>query len=77
MKLIGERTYGSSGNPQSHELGGGLSVAVPSWQDLFPDGTLLEGRGIDPDIAIPPGVDDFVASDPTLDAALAYLRKKP
>ncbi len=75
-KLVGERTYGSSGNPKSHDLGGGIRVAVPSWQDLLPDGTLLEGRGIDPDISIPPGVDDQSGSDPTLDAALAYLRKK-
>ncbi len=51
-KLVGEKTYGSSGNPKPHELGNGVTVLLPSWRDYGPDGRLLEGVGIAPDIEI-------------------------
>jgi hypothetical protein len=44
--LIGQRSYGSSGNPRRHELGNGVEVFVPSWKDLRLDGTCFEGEGI-------------------------------
>jgi hypothetical protein len=73
-KLIGEKSYGSSGNPKPHDLGNGVTVYVPSWKDLRPDGTCFEGEGITPDVAVKypakPG-----NTDPVLDAALQYLRK--
>lgn len=73
-KLIGEKSYGSSGNPKPHDLGNGVTVFVPSWKDLRPDGTCLEGEGIAPDVEVKyptkPG-----NSDPVLDAALKYLRQ--
>ncbi len=73
--LIGDRSYGSSGNPKPHAIGGGISVLLPSWKDFLPDGTLLEGSGIVPDVSVPAGADDFQATDPVLDVALARLRK--
>ena len=73
--LVGDRSYGSSGNPKPHEIGGGIKVLLPSWKDFMPDGTLLEGHGILPDISVPPGADDLEGSDPVLDMALARLRK--
>ncbi len=73
-KLIGDRSYGSSGNPQPHDLAGGIKLLVPSWRDYLPDGTLLEGQGVAPDISVPPGENDSV--DPVLDVALAHLRHK-
>lgn len=75
-KLIGDTTYGSSGNPRPHELANGVMVALPSWRDMQPDGTMLEGKGIKPDVRVKPGKGDFVDSDPVIDAALAQLRKK-
>jgi C-terminal processing protease CtpA/Prc len=51
-RLIGERTAGASGNPKPVDLGNGVCLFVPSWQDLELDGTCLEGRGIAPDIEV-------------------------
>ena len=55
-KLIGQRTAGASGNPKPVDLGNGVVVFVPSWQDLDLDGTCLEGRGVAPDIEVGPGL---------------------
>lgn len=74
VKLVGERSYGSSGNPQPHDIGGGIQVLLPSWCDYLPDGTLLEGRGVTPDVSVPAGIDD--SGDAVLEIALARLRAK-
>jgi peptidase S41-like protein/tricorn protease-like protein len=74
-RLIGEKSYGSSGNPQAHKLANGVFVLVPSWRDMQPDGTLIEGKGIEPDITVTPKKGDFKDSDPVLDGALKYLRE--
>lgn len=73
--LVGDRTYGSSGNPKPHELPNGVMVALPSWKDMQPDGTPLEGKGITPDVRVKPKKGDFTDTDPVLDAALARLRQ--
>jgi hypothetical protein len=52
-KLIGQRTAGSSGNPKPVDLGNGVVLFVPSWQDLDFHGTCLEGRGVEADVDIP------------------------
>jgi hypothetical protein len=73
--LVGAKTWGSSGNPKPHDLGNGVTVVLPSWKDLLPDGSLLEGVGIAPDIdvkATAPG--DFRNGDPVLEAALKHVR---
>jgi hypothetical protein len=74
--LVGDKTWGSSGNPQPHELGNGVTVFLPSWKDLFADGSDLEGVGISPDIAVKASQADFQKSDPVIDAALKQLRGK-
>ncbi len=65
---------GSSGNPLPHDLGNGVVAFLPSWKDLRPDGSCLEGEGIVPDIQA-----SYVRgdgnSDAVLDAARAFLRK--
>ena len=70
--LVGESSYGSSGNPQPHELLAGLTVLLPSWQALRPDGSCFEGEGIAPHlhVAWQPGGE----GDPVLEAALRRLR---
>lgn len=73
-RLVGEKSYGSSGNPKPHDLGNGVTVFLPSWQDLMPDGKLLEGVGIEPDVAVAARPSDFARSDPVLEAALRALR---
>lgn len=73
-KLIGERSYGSSGNPKPHDLGNGVTVWLPSWKDLRPDGSCFEGQGIVPDIPIKTTERQLKDSDPVLETALRYLR---
>jgi hypothetical protein len=58
--LVGQRSQGSSGNPKPHELANGVTIYVPSWKALRPDGTCFEGEGIRPDIEVvglAPGVE--------------------
>lgn len=51
-KVVGMRTYGSSGNPMPRELSNGVTVYLPSWQAYTLDGKLIEGNGVEPDIEI-------------------------
>ncbi|MHC4648740.1 MAG: S41 family peptidase, partial [Planctomycetota bacterium] len=51
-KLVGDRSYGSSGNPKSFDLGNGVTVWLPSWKALRPDGSCFEGEGIKPDVLV-------------------------
>lgn len=46
--LMGETSAGSSGNPRPHELGNGVTLVLPSWEDMEPNGHIVEGRGIEP-----------------------------
>jgi hypothetical protein len=75
-KLIGSTSYGSSGNPKPVDLGNGVTVYLPSWKDLRPDGTCLEGEGIKPDIPITVTAVALQTTDPVLQAALTLLRKR-
>jgi hypothetical protein len=75
-KLIGSTSYGSSGNPKPTDLGNGVTVYLPSWKDLRPDGTCLEGQGITPDIPITVTLPALESTDPVLQAALTLLRKR-
>ncbi|MCE7973672.1 MAG: hypothetical protein DYG92_04995 [Leptolyngbya sp. PLA1] len=70
-ETFGEKTWGSSGNPRPHDLGQGVRVFLPSWKDLLPDGSVLEGVGIPPDHPVEWRRGE---GDPVLDAALAWLR---
>lgn len=73
--LIGEKSFGSSGNPKPHKLPNGVMVALPSWKDMQPDGTIIEGKGITPDVVVKVKKGDFKDRDPVLDAALEHLRR--
>ncbi|MCA8975676.1 MAG: S41 family peptidase [Planctomycetes bacterium] len=72
--LIGDTSYGSSGNPQSIGLASGLYVMLPSWQALRPDGSCFEGEGIEPTVHITFPEGGSGESDPVLDEALTRLR---
>ena len=75
-KLIGHVTKGSSGRPLPRQLGNGVTVYLSSWEDQVPDGTLLEGRGVRPDVVVKTDLRDLQAGDAVLDAALRFLRGK-
>ena len=72
--LVGATSYGSSGNPQPHVLVPGLTVMLPSWQALQPDGSNIEGEGIVPHLHIDHPPAKFVDGDPVLQEALLRLR---
>ncbi len=72
--VVGAASQGSSGNPKPHDLGNGVTVLLPSWKDLTPDGQEMEGVGVPPDIEVKALPADFKTSDPVLEAALAHLR---
>ena len=74
--LVGEKTYGSSGNPRPRDLGNGVTVFLSSWKDMLPDGSPLEGEGITPDVEAKSTPADFQAADPVLAAALKVARGK-
>ncbi len=73
--LVGEQSYGASGNPLPHDLGNGVTVMLPSWKALRPDGTCFEGAGLEPDIAVRATKEQLAGGDPVLDTALAWLRR--
>lgn len=49
---IGEKTYGSTGQPIFFDLPGGGSFRICTKRDTYPDGREFVGYGISPDIAI-------------------------
>lgn len=72
--LVGEPTQGSSGNPQPYDLGNGVTVFLPCWKAMRPDGTCFEGIGIQPNILVKVRPDQITTTDPVIDAALKELR---
>ncbi|MHC4552335.1 MAG: S41 family peptidase [Planctomycetota bacterium] len=73
--LVGEPTQGSSGNPQPYDLGNGVTVYLPSWQTLLPDGTCFEGKGIRPDIPVKATSKGITTTDPVIETARKALMK--
>lgn len=69
---LGQTTGGSSGNPKRHDLGNGISLSLPSWQALLPDGSPLEGLGLKPTLEVPFTGD----GDPLITKALELLQTK-
>lgn len=74
-RIVGARTAGASGNPQPHLLANGVTVLLPSWCDMSPDGSPLETHGIAPDIDVAAQPTDFASADPVLAAAIKALAR--
>jgi hypothetical protein len=74
--VVGQPTFGCSGNPKPCELSNGVVVWLPSWQDLRLDGTPFEGEGLKPDVEVPCTPADLEQGDPILAKALELLRAK-
>lgn len=75
--LIGDSSYGSSGNPKPVTLSNGVTVYLPSWQAMDKKGKVFEGLGLEPDIKIVENDKTrFVKSDPVLEYAISFLSKK-
>lgn len=79
VTLVGDRTAGSSGNPTFVELNlpVKVSVSIPQWIDLLPDGTPLEKEGIKPDVFVNVSKEDFSGdNDPVLKRGVELLTNK-
>ncbi|OQY05640.1 MAG: hypothetical protein B6I25_05290 [Planctomycetales bacterium 4572_13] len=74
-KIVGEPTQGSSGNPKPHDLGNRVTVYLPSWKALLPDGICFEGKGIRPDILVKVQSNQITTKDPVIEAALKELKR--
>lgn len=72
--LVGATSYGSSGRPRPVVLSNDIRVHVPSWLDMHPNETLLEGNGVTPDVPVTAEAEAFRQRDPVLDRALLLLR---
>ncbi len=78
VTTMGDRTCGSSGNPMMLDLPVGVTVSVPQWIDLLPDGNPLDERGVQPDVRFEPLPGAFEGTrDDLLAAALERLRQVP
>jgi carboxyl-terminal processing protease len=74
--LIGEPTGGSTGQPLSFALPGGLMARVCAKRDTYPDGREWNGQGIQPTLVVRPTVAALQAGkDPVVAAALRYLTR--
>ena len=72
--LVGEPTGGSTGQPLSFALPGGIMARVCTKRDAYPDGTEWNGQGIRPTLLVQPTVAELAAGqDPVLAAALQLL----
>lgn len=72
--IIGKTSYGKGSVQIQPELsnGGAVSVTIALW--YMPDGTLIHGVGIKPDIEVEYTAEDFENGiDPQLDAAIEFL----
>ncbi|WDA39616.1 S41 family peptidase [Erythrobacter sp. BLCC-B19] len=74
--LIGEPTFGSTGQPYFVQWPQWkMSFRISTKREFLPDGRPFEGVGVAPDIAVPQRVADLTASgDPQLDRAIAAWR---
>lgn len=70
--FVGSQTAGTNGNVATFDIPGGFSVRFTGMVTRNPDGSPFHGKGVVPDLAIAPTIDDLTRGrDPVLDAALA------
>jgi carboxyl-terminal processing protease len=75
--VIGRRTAGAVIVSRFYGLPGGGRLQIPIQDYIGVDGERLEGRGVEPDVAVPAATlaDWRAGRDPELEAALAELGK--
>lgn len=75
MIKMGEKSYGSTGQPFLFDLPGGGYARVCTKKDTYPDGREFVGCGIKPDIEIAPTLNDYLNNkDSVLEEAVKYLK---
>lgn len=77
MTIIGEPTFGSTGQPLFFDLPGGGSARICTKEDLYPNGKKFVGVGIQPDLLVNRTLSDFKNDrDAVLETAIEYLKGK-
>ena len=72
--IMGQKTFGSTGQPSFIRLPGGGSARVCTKKDTYPDGREFVGYGIQPDFEIPLAISDALGkTDSTFDEAVKFL----
>ena len=73
--VVGQNTFGSTGQPLSFKLPGGGSARVCTKRDTYPDGREFVGYGVKPDIYVEYTLKDLLDyKDPDLEKALEILK---
>ena len=76
VTTVGRPTRGASGNPRPHRFGRtGVTIFSSRWIDLMPDGTPIEGRGVEPDVMMSPDA-SHDTEDPTFLRGVSILRRR-
>lgn len=76
-KIIGERSPGSVGPSNVKRLPNGASFIYLIAQSLTPDGTVLEGHGVIPDITVPLDRTALLQGrDTKIERAIAYIKSE-
>lgn len=75
MTIIGEPSFGSTGQPMMFDLPGGGYARICTKKDTYPDGKEFVGVGIQPDIKVSKTLKDFLENkDPGLETAVKFLK---
>lgn len=75
--LIGQATYGSTGQPLMIDLPRGASARICTKKDTYPDGREFVGFGIQPDVVVQKTVEDYISNkDKELDMALKLIHDR-
>ena len=78
VTTMGDHTRGSTGFPVQFKLDGELEIHVPQWIAYLPDGQVIDGHGVTPDVPFTPKPDSFTGDrDELLLMALKQLGEKP
>jgi len=74
--IMGEPTFGSTGQPYMYEFGDGISIGIGTKRVYMPDGSRFEGVGIQPDIEVRLTREDIYKSrDRVLEKAVKEAEK--
>jgi len=74
--IMGEPTFGSTGQPYMYEFGDGISIGIGTKRVYMPDGSRFEGVGIQPDIEVRLAREDIYESrDRVLEKAVEEAEK--
>ena len=75
IKIIGKKSFGKGTVQEIDDLSDDSSIKITIANWLLPDGTLIEGNGLEPDITVEITEEDVAAGrDPQLDKAIEVLQ---